>query len=448
MRNKLLSSFMLFALISCEGGEKTATVEQDTTTTDEQDINPESELELEPEPELEPETSIEEISAITIGDSTYDFCESAEQDPDDDGWGWTGSASCVVRNSAVDHLSDGSAVPQPVDLSNLSLASKVINENANTVTNNVFQYLTSIYEEKTLAGQQDLTWKDDTDMYQRVINDTGKAPALMGYDYMNYDYSGDAGSGKQQTEEAIAHWERGGLVTFCWHWRDPSNKTNAFYTKDTDFRIPMLNNQLDVNSADFQFIKDDIALIASELQKLQTAGVPVLWRPLHESSGGWFWWGGNRSDNHSAAEAQIALWKYLYTTLTKDYQLNNLIWVWNGQASSWYPGDDVVDIIGEDVYGNAKDYSAKANRFYQAAGYATEDKMVAMTENSDIPDPDKLFDANAPWLYFTTWNDGNSVEGITNNNNFWTGEHYNTNAHKIHVYQHPGVITLDELPAF
>src|SRR5690606_5929825 len=95
-----------------------------------------------------------------------------------------------------------------------------------------------------------------------------------------------------QTEEAIEHWERGGLVTFCWHWRDPTNDTDAFYTADTDFAIPVTaGGELDTTSPVFPDMMEDIDLIAGELQTLENAGVPVLWRPLHEASGGWFWWG-------------------------------------------------------------------------------------------------------------------------------------------------------------
>ena len=52
------------------------------------------------------------------------------------------------------------------------------------------------------------------------------------------------------------------------------------------------------------------------------------------------------------------------------------------------------------------------------------------------------------WLWFMVWNDGGGPAGVTDANNFWTGEQYNTSAHKREVYQHPNVITLDKLPRF
>ena len=74
--------------------------------------------------------------------------------------------------------------------------------------------------------------------------------------------------------------------------------------------------------------------------------------------------------------------------------------------------------------------------------------MVALSQNSNIPDPDSMTADSARWLYFVTWSDGNTTEGVTDKGNFWTGEHYNSNAHKAHVYNHVKVITLDELPEF
>lgn len=326
-----------------------------------------------------------------------------------------------------------------------------VNANANATTKNVFAYLKSIWGNHMLTGQMDLTWQDNIDEYQRVINDTGKAPAIMGYDFMNYGmWTGNPGLA--QTEEAITHWKRGGLVTFNWHWRDPnaSNSTiGEFYTEKTNFMIPIKNGVLDTTSTNFANIETDVALIAAELKKLQDAGVTVLWRPLHESSGGWFWWGRNdRTDGIPAAYAQVVLWRYLYDRLTNYYGLNNLIWIWNGQSAAWYPGDNYVDIVSTDIYDGAQNYESQVSAYNLTKSYSQEVKMTALSENSNIPDPDLMKADNAWWLYFMVWNDTDTAEGVTSSNNFWTGEYYNTKAHKVKVYNHSLVITLDELPKF
>lgn len=326
-----------------------------------------------------------------------------------------------------------------------------VNPGADATTQSVYAYLRSVWGNHMLSGQQDLTWQDNIDQYQRVTNDTGRAPAIMGYDFMNYGLW-EGNPGLAQTEEAITHWERGGLVTFCWHWRDPNASDTTigeFYTDSTSFQIPIVNGQLDTNSTAYVNIESDIALIAAELQTLENAGVTVLWRPLHEASGGWFWWGRNdRTDGIPAAYAQVVLWRHLYNRLTNDYGLNNLLWVWNGQSAAWYPGDEYVDIVSHDVYDGSQNYESQVSTYNLAKNYPQEVKMVAMSENSNIPDPDLMEADGAWWLYFVVWNDTDTAEGVTSDSNFWTGEYYNTNAHKMHVYNHENVITLDELPEF
>ena len=412
------------------------------------------------------------------------FCRSADSDPDGDGWGWENAASCVVYGSRADTQGVGNFAYCVIGSSKLDLcttdngswgsqAGKVclsktmcpgmgsgvqaparsapVNANATATTKSVFTYLKSIWGNHVLSGQQDLTWQDNIDEYQRVINDTGKAPAIMGYDFMSYSlWAGNPGL--QQTEEGIAHWKRGGLVTFMWHWRDPDAASTAigdFYTEKTKFTIPIANGVLDTSSPSFANIEADVAVIAAELKKLQTAGVPVLWRPLHESSGGWFWWGrADRTDGIPPAYAQVVLWRYLYDRLTNYYGLNNLIWVWNGQSGAWYPGDNYVDIVSTDIYDGAQNYKSQVSSYKLTKSYPQETKMVALSENSNIPDPELMKLDGAWWLYFLVWNDTDTAEGVTSNSNFWTGEYYNTKAHKVKVYNSDLVITLDELPKF
>jgi len=415
----------------------------------------------------------------------WPYCRAAGSDPDGDGWGWENSFSCIVFGSAADPgaaagndycviggeqltlcSTDGgswgfengeiclaeSMCPGMTSGSQSAMREDPVNPNADATTNAVYDYLRSIWGNHMLSGQQDLTWENSIDQYQRVINDTGKAPAIMGYDFMNYGLYWNGISGITQTEEAIEHWERGGLITFAWHWRDPDaaeGEIGAFYTKDTSFEIPLADGELDTGSTSFANIEADVAMIADELQRLEDAGVTVLWRPLHEASGGWFWWGRNdRTDGMPAAYAQVKLWQYLYDRLTNYYGLNNLIWIWNGQSGAWYPGDEYVDIVSHDLYDGERNYESQLEIYDVARGYSAETKMVAMSENSNIPDPDLMKADGAWWLYFCVWNDTYTEEGVSSNNNFWTGEYFNTNAHKVHVYNHELVITLDELPKF
>lgn len=311
-----------------------------------------------------------------------------------------------------------------------------------TRTQAVRDYLLGIWGKSIIAGQSDLTWKDPVDMAGRVHADTGKYPALMGYDFMNYD--GSEHDGQHQTEEAIAWARKGGLVSFHWHWRIGNGKFYAHEadaTRNTPFTIPM-----DKNSAGYRQLDAGIDRVAAELKRLQDAGVPVLWRPLHEAAGGWFWWGRKRVDGVDPAAAYIQLWRHMHDRLVNVHGLRNLIWVWNGQDPAWYPGDDVVDITGYDIYDKTdkQTYGSQLQTYLKTRHGG---KPVALTETSYIPDPDKMAADGAWWLWFMVWNDAGGP-AVTDPDNFWSGEYYNTAAHKKKVYNHPNVITLDRLPKF
>jgi len=325
----------------------------------------------------------------------------------------------------------------------------------------LMNYLIDQYGTYIISGQMDAAWNNEgnIDMIARVFYDTGKYPALKGFDFIDLPNNW-GGYGRNQIDEAVEWWEGKnkmygvtpaaqllpdkpdihGIVAFCWHWRAGSEK--RFYTNETTFRIPWKDGKLDTGSADFQAIKSDLDKVAALLKILKDKDIPVLWRPLHEASGGWFWWGA------SGSAPYIALWEYMHHYLTNEKELDNLIWVWNGQHRAWFPNPGTVHIVGYDVYPQqAKDYSSQYAKFNETLRMVpAQNRMVALTENGEIPDPDKCRQDNAMWLWFMTWNDNGNANGETASGNFWTGEYHNTQAHKRHVYNHNLVITLDELP--
>ena len=192
-------------------------------------------------------------------------------------------------------------------------------------------------------------------------------------------------------------------------------------------------------------INADLQKVAGYLKLLQDAGIPVLWRPLHEAAGdytngAWFWWGAK------GTEATKKLYLYMYDQLTNVYGLNNLIWVWTvdttsaGQlispeeAAVGYPGDKYVDIVGTDIYPDSPftDEHAKFDLVNASAGYK---KMVALTECGNMVDPASAWNNNGLWLYFMQWYDMDS-EGNFGFNNY-IGEQW------TEIFNSPYVLDLD-----
>ena len=348
-------------------------------------------------------------------------------------WGWI----------AVDYLEikQAEAIPD----SAYQVSNVLSDSEATPETKALFSYLCDSYGKQVLAGQV-CDNGINGDEFKSIYEVTGKYPALLGLDMMSYSLARQEMGGKPKVvETALDFAENGGIVTFCWHWNAPNKYLKAgndengnprwwggFYTKNTDFDIEAVMNGDDAEGK--KLLDADIAEIAKQMNRLEEAGVPVLWRPLHEASGGWFWWGAK------GAEAYKKLYTYLHDQLTNKYECHNLIWVWNGQNKDWYPGDEYVDIIGEDLYLDKHVYSASAAKFSEILEYSGGKKIIALTENGVVFDIDNVIAAGTKWAWFNTWN----KDYITKNGKFsdeYTEEHILKK-----TYQSEYVITLDELP--
>ena len=327
-----------------------------------------------------------------------------------------------------------------------NVSPKLINPNADANTRKLMEYLCDIYGKRVLTGQQ--IGLESAYEIEVIHETTGHYPAVYGFDMMDYSPSRtERGSTTKDVETAIDWWRSGGIVTFCWHWNAPlhlideppeRNWDKGFYTNATTFDLALaISNP---QSEEYRLLLRDIDVIAGHLLRLQDAGVPVLWRPLHEASGGWFWWGAKGPD------PCIKLWKLMYERLTLVHKLNNLIWVWNGQHVDWYPGDEWVDIIGEDIYPAERDYGSQKERFDTARAYSDTNKIIALSENGTIPDPDAMIQDKAIWSWNCTWYSGFVYRNEGDTRVY--SDKYTDLAQIIKFYNHPLTITKAELPSF
>ena len=343
-------------------------------------------------------------------------------------WGWI-QTDCIKVKPA-DEIDPGRFELDPV----------LVNPNASENAKRLMTYLCDIYGKDILSGQY-----CDQGMFgleNAVIwRETGKYPAILGLDMIEYSPSRVAhGSNGKSVDYAIECWEKGGIVTFCWHWNAPTEYItgtwySAFYKEHTNIDLEKIMNGGD--QAGYDLLMQDIDAIAVQLQRLEDAGVPILWRPLHEASGGWFWWGA------AGPEAYKKLYLLLYDKLTNEYGLDNLIWVWNGQDKDWYPGDEYVDIIGEDIYPGEKVYTPQTAKYLKVLDYTDTKKMIILSENGCHFDPDLAVRDGSMWGSFCTW----GGEFITKGGAVYKlSEQYTELEMLKKVYEHERVITRDELP--
>ena len=342
--------------------------------------------------------------------------------------------------------------PADESITNLSPTRTLSNPNATDSAKRLYSYLCDQYGKHIIAGQQEYcgshnynSWnspdvfiKDNEAEFEYIQEQTGKQPAIRGIDFLadntTSDWRDDA------TGRAI-EWTNKykGIATCTWHWNVPGeNCETAFYVQSASAKYTTFSVSKAVTEGTEENAKilADIELIAGELKKIQDADVAIIWRPLHEAEGGWFWWGAE------GPEPCKKLYRLLYDKLTNEYGINNLIWEWTGYTSpasaDWYPGDDVVDMVGYDKY-NAVDglpnLSSISSTFYSLVQGTNGQKMVAMSENDSIPSLENLVNDRAYWLYFCPWY-----------MNYLTSEQNNPVDNLVEIYNSEYCITLDELP--
>ncbi len=211
--------------------------------------------------------------------------------------------------------------------------------NATPETKALYHFLLSRFGREIISGQTH-------DYFDNLKNQTGKTPLIRngdmqsyteGYPYLWKNGGHTFGWFDNGTTDQLINWYNStgkrGIVALQWHWHSPSGGspgTNTFYTTQTTFDV---TRAVIPGTQEYSDILRDIDDIAVQLKKFQDAGVPVLWRPLHEAGGGWFWWGAK------GPAACKALYDIIFDRLKNVHQLHNLIWVWSTPEANWYPGN-------------------------------------------------------------------------------------------------------------
>lgn len=311
---------------------------------------------------------------------------------------------------------------------------------------NLLQYLKEIEGEKTLSGTTaNVNWNINEAKW--VNKHTGKWPALNFFDFIHLPFSPSNWIDYSNITEVYNWHKNGGIVGCMWHWNMPTNDgqdwtcTPGTGNKETGFDVRKI---FEPESAEYKQMMNDIDKVASTLKKLKQRKIPVLWRPLHEAGGQWFWWGLD-------AEACNELWRVMYKRF-HEAGLNNLIWVWTSAAAwnrpysegyKWYPGDEYVDIVGIDIYNN----SSASNIYstcYKMLRKKSPDKLIALTECGSLAPISQQWKAGARWLYFAPWYDYERTNN-TSSEAFKSTEHQHCNVEWWNdAFSNDYVLTRDE----
>ncbi len=313
----------------------------------------------------------------------------------------------------------------------------------------VLDYLASVYGKRVLTGVS------GTKNAEKVHEITGKWPAIIATDISGWN-SPTWGKSytsvvARYTERIQAVWEAGSIPTVQFHWKHPMKDNGTSWRGKHGKNPPSgpfdLEKGTTPGTDEYKAVMRDLRKTGDYLEKLRDAGVPILWRPLHEIDGGWFWW----TDKEDGANT-AALWRLIFNYYVKERNLHNLIWVYNAGLKPpsgrdveqidvrkrFYPGPEVVDISGIDIYKNDwygwKPYRESAYpKAFSIMERVSPGKMLALSESGAIPNPDLMAKDGPKWLYCLPW---------------WAGGKHNPEDWVKKTYTHPLMITRDELPDF
>ncbi len=229
---------------------------------------------------------------------------------------------------------------------------------------------------------------------ERFKKNTGKYPGILGLDIRKSNLSKLGGEGIERVVKELTEYaEKGGIVTASAHLANPKNANPDV----DDYRgIFGLDNEWEKlyteGTEENKYFKIELSAIADFLEKLKDNNVPVIWRPLHETNGNWFWFcmvqkqedGTNKPIKE---ETFVSTWKYIYDYFRSERKLDNLLWEFGPnmvaidskhmvQALYGYPGD-MCDLVGLDWYSGGN-YEIASNNTYR--DIASTGKPVAFCE--------------------------------------------------------------------
>ena len=272
-----------------------------------------------------------------------------------------------------------------------------------TVT--LFQSLYELKNKGVMYGHQDDLMYGYTWWYEKDHSDTkettGDYPAVAGFELGHLELGNhrslDSVSFVQITEQIKVHYNRGGVITISWHPNNPltmqikdsvssrqhgtawdvSSKEVVSSILPGGKHNELFNTWLERLSTFFLGLKDDNGI-----------PIPFIFRPFHEHSGSFFWWGTNICTDQEYS----SLWRYTVNFLRDKKNIHNILYAYNTdritsleQYMRGYPGDDIIDMLSLDMYDRGKQFDGELDN---ALGFVTgeaisRNKLTALSETGE-----------------------------------------------------------------
>ena len=304
----------------------------------------------------------------------------------------------------------------------------MVDKNASTETVALFYNLRNLGKTKIIIGQQDAF----NSFYQNsgssdIKKTTGNDPSILGSDFMfitdkdnpnNNWYVQQENKIIQDTKDA---YNKGIINTFCWHLREPYNE-KSFYSADmtSEQRTDAFKSLAPGGKFNDWYKKklDKVASVVSNLKDTNGKQIPIIFRPFHEFDGNWFWWGAN----YCTAEEYISVYRFTVNYLRDTKNVHNILFAFSPDNSyttsssylSRYPGDDYVDVLGMDNYGDFDNKGTSGASLANSKLKLISDLAISKNKIAALTETGYRVTSTTPAInnWFSTY----LYDAITNNN--------------------------------
>lgn len=297
----------------------------------------------------------------------------------------------------------------------------------------LLENLTRIHQNGIMFGHQDdpfygVGWVGDNDRSD-VKSVVGDYPAVLGVDLGRIELGGDKNLDKvpfdAMRKAIIDQYNRGGMTTVSWHLDNPLTGGDSWDVTSKE----VVKSILPQGTKHELFLRwlDTVAEFFNSLTTADGTKIPILFRPWHEHTGSWFWWGKELCSIDEYKQLWIMTREYL-----DEKGANNLLYAYSPDAQGpgeiymeRYPGDDYVDLLGLDCYhrDNEKGIEAYQHTLNTILSFLTEEgekrnKPIALTETGleAIPIADWWTNVLFPVLeqypitYVLVWRNAHDIE--------------------------------------
>ncbi len=245
----------------------------------------------------------------------------------------------------------------------------------------LFERLQKIQKKGTMFGHQDDLVTGSTWRAEKGRSDTkdavGDYPGVVGFELGEIELGGkhslDSNFFADIADRVKWFDEQDGIITVSWHCVNPiSSQWPGVKTPNgpgSAWEVGFLSANGDnavrsvlpggCNHSMFNSWLDRLANFFLSWKDKDGKLIPFIFRPYHEHSGSFFWWGRTRCYD----EEFVALYRY-----TVDYLrakgLHNILYAYNTdkvysdeEYLAGYPGDEYCDMISIDWYGSGEEFN-------------------------------------------------------------------------------------------